>query len=145
MSRLCRLHAPPKMTIVHPPEQNSFHNRLQTKRTVYGAHPGTTRSRISAASQEVCKDPSPIRPGSTEVRFLDGGQISAQPVKNAITAVGRNFSPANTSTFELLNAVIEVLPETGPFVRGNWNGDASGSRRPRGNTGSDRREPYERQ
>jgi hypothetical protein len=62
-------------------------------------------------------------PASTELRFLDGGQGSGEPVKNVLEVCGRTVLPEGASAFIFLNGSIEILPEITVFIRGDANGD----------------------
>jgi hypothetical protein len=62
-------------------------------------------------------------PASTELRFLDGGQGSGEPVKNALEVCGRTVLPESASAFVFLSGSIEILPEITVFIRGDANGD----------------------
>ena len=68
-----------------------------------------------------------IRPGaptgSTDVMFKDGARGTGQPVRNTLTTLGHAFYPETESTFVLVNARINVLPDLTAFVRGDSNGD----------------------
>jgi hypothetical protein len=61
---------------------------------------------------------------STQVRFLDGGKGSGQPVRNGLTAFGTLVVPELASSFVFVDAVIGVQPDITTFVRGDSNGDA---------------------
>jgi hypothetical protein len=60
---------------------------------------------------------------ATEVRFLDGGRGSGQPVMNHITVEGSTVMPETMGSFIFVSGFISVLPEISTFVRGDSNGD----------------------
>ncbi len=66
-------------------------------------------------------------PGSTTLKFLDGGQISGQPTVNVVTALGMSISPESSDSFILLGSEVKIsiLPDIAVFVRGDANADNS--------------------
>jgi hypothetical protein len=62
--------------------------------------------------------------GSTELRFLDGGQVSsAEPVPNQLTVLGSTYLPEQLGSFVFIGGVLHVLPDVTIFIRGDANGD----------------------
>ncbi|MBI4603010.1 MAG: hypothetical protein HY721_13715 [Planctomycetes bacterium] len=62
---------------------------------------------------------------TTEVRFLDGGRGSGQPVQNNVTVDGSTVLPQTAGSYVFTNGVVTVLPEITAFVRGDSNGDGA--------------------
>jgi len=61
---------------------------------------------------------------STEVRFLDGAVGSeGVPVRNKLLVWGREVTPGISSSFVLVNALVNIVPDVTSFVRGDSNGD----------------------
>jgi hypothetical protein len=60
---------------------------------------------------------------ATEVRFLDGGQGTGQPVMNTVTVEGYTVLPEASGSYVFTNGVVTVLPEITTFVRGDSNGN----------------------
>jgi hypothetical protein len=60
---------------------------------------------------------------TTEVRFLDGGQGSGQPVRNTITSNSYMYTPETAASFVFLDGRITVIPDIATFVRGDSTGD----------------------
>jgi hypothetical protein len=71
---------------------------------------------------EFTVDPETSVP-ATQVRFLDGGQGSGQPVRNLVTALGVNYTPELADSFVFTDGVLNVLPDITLFIRGDANGD----------------------
>jgi hypothetical protein len=61
--------------------------------------------------------------GVTELEFEDGGQGSGGPVRNKLIAGGQEITPDLASSFVLVGARINIVPDGSPFVRGDANGD----------------------
>lgn len=59
----------------------------------------------------------------TEVLFLDGGKGSGQAVHNVITANGTADVPETVGAVISLDGSAPFLPQVGPFLRGDSNGD----------------------
>ena len=60
---------------------------------------------------------------TTQVRFLDGGQGSGQPARNAATVQGALVDPQSFGSFVLVDCLVHVLPDVSVFIRGDANGD----------------------
>jgi hypothetical protein len=61
--------------------------------------------------------------GTTSLAFVDGAQGSEGGVPNKIIAGGKDITPALASSFVFVNARINIIGDTMPFVRGDSNRD----------------------
>jgi hypothetical protein len=62
--------------------------------------------------------------GPTEIKFVDGGRsFSGDPVRNKIIAEGSDVTPDLAGSFVFVDALIQIVPDGTPFVRGDSNGD----------------------
>ena len=88
---------------------------------------GSCRNLPANEFTEVLRFHFVVRPdaplGSTDVVFRDGIRGLGDPIRNAITALGHTFIPETESSFILVNARINVLPDLTAFIRGDSNGD----------------------
>ena len=69
----------------------------------------------------VVREDAPI--GSTELRFLDGGQVSGGSVQNKLIAEGSDITPELANSFVFVNGLIQILGDVTAFIRGDSNGD----------------------
>ncbi len=60
--------------------------------------------------------------GTTELKFLDGGQVSGGPVQNKLIAQGSFITPSLASSFVFVNGRINIIDVT-VFIRADSNGD----------------------
>jgi hypothetical protein len=62
---------------------------------------------------------------TTRLRFIDGGQVSGQPVINSITAGPSylNVTPEVAESFLLIDCLLHILPDGAVFIRGDSNQD----------------------
>jgi hypothetical protein len=77
---------------------------------------------------EVLRFPLRVRPEATatttELRFIDGGQGTGEPVPNMVTANGNTqYTRDSASSFVFISGLIGVIPDIVTFVRGDANGD----------------------
>jgi len=63
--------------------------------------------------------------GTTEVKFLDGGQGSGGPVQNKLLSGGQFITPGSNNSFVFVNSRINIVPDGTPFVRGDSNDDGT--------------------
>jgi hypothetical protein len=61
---------------------------------------------------------------TTELRFIDGGQGTGQPVPNHVVANGdARYTRDSASSFLFISGLIGVMPDIVTFLRGDANGD----------------------
>jgi hypothetical protein len=66
--------------------------------------------------------------GSTDVRFVEEGilcydEARCYPVRNTIQTGGWQLPPSLVDSFALVNGLLNIIPDTTPFVRGDANSD----------------------
>jgi hypothetical protein len=69
-----------------------------------------------------------VRPGvsatQTEIRFVDGGMGSdGVALQNQLISSGKPVTPATASSFLFVDAILRIVPDGIPFVRGDANAD----------------------
>lgn len=57
--------------------------------------------------------------GDTELRFLDGGQVTGGPVLNKLISGGQDITPALADAFVFVNGRIHIIGDVSTFIRGD--------------------------
>jgi hypothetical protein len=63
--------------------------------------------------------------GTTPIEFRDGGRGTGGPVRNKLIAGGQEITPDAATSFVFVNGLLNIVPDSTPFVRGDSNFDES--------------------